>query len=296
MSATVQTTARAHIPDQSQLPLSFRMLRASIKLTERLSPRLAGRIGANLFSTPVGKAKVRMRDAIMQQARLFELPFEGGHVALYEWGAADAPTVLLVHGWRSKAEQMRHLVAPLLAAGYRAAALDLPAHGRSSGRQTNPLRVSKALETIGAHYGPLHAIIAHSFGTYGTAFLVHNNPRFAVEKLVLISGPDHVSDVTGNFVKLLGLSDRVRQLIDRDLERQSGQTLDVMSSANIFAGYAKPGLVVHDRDDLEVDFECAKRIVAGWDSAELFSTNGLGHHNVLRNEAVIARIADFLGN
>ncbi len=287
------TTARAHIPDRSELPLNYRILRKVLELSVRISPMLASRIGAQLFSTPVGRAKVRMIGP-MQQALKYDVPYENGRLAVYEWGEAGKPVVMLVHGWRSKAEQFRYMVEPLLTAGYQVVAFDLPAHGNSSGRQTNPLKVSQAIEAVASKYGALRAIIAHSFGTFGVAFLTQHRPKFPVEKLVMISGPDHVSDITANFVKLLGLSDDVSKVIDRGLEIMAGQSVDALRSSALLPKFGKPGLIIHDREDTEVLFECGERIAEKWVSAEFHPTTGLGHHKILRDPDVIDRIIAFL--
>ncbi len=293
MSTVSPTTATAHIPDRSQLPLNYRVLRKVLELSVRISPALASRIGAQLFSTPVGRAKVKMVGP-MQQATQYDLPHAGGHLSVYEWGEAGQPVVMLVHGWRSKAEQMRFMVEPLLTAGYRVVAFDLPAHGNSSGRQTNPLKVSQAISAVNQRYGSLHAIVAHSFGTIGVGFLARHQPDFPVEKLVLVSGPDHVSDVTANFVSLLGLSNEVSQVIDRGLESLAGESVDLMRSSLLLPSFGKPGLIIHDREDKEVLFACGERIVEKWISAEFHPTTGLGHHKILRDPSVIERIVTFL--
>src|SRR5476651_553026 len=49
-----------------------------------------------------------------------------------EAGDADAPPVLLLHGWGASMYMWRAWFAPLAAAGFRAIAVDLPGHGLSS--------------------------------------------------------------------------------------------------------------------------------------------------------------------
>jgi hypothetical protein len=53
-------------------------------------------------------------------------------------------------------------------------------------------------------------------------------------------------------------------------------------------------LVVHDRDDADVAIEDAIRIASAWPGAVLLETNGLGHNGVLRDPAVVARVAEFV--
>ncbi|NQD38840.1 alpha/beta fold hydrolase [Permianibacter sp. IMCC34836] len=67
--------------------------------------------------------------------RQYRLTVDGLEIAVCEWGAADAPPLLLLHGWLDNAGSFFSL-APLLAAGqggqpYRCIAIDFLGHGAS---------------------------------------------------------------------------------------------------------------------------------------------------------------------
>ncbi|WP_424520553.1 hypothetical protein [Rubrivirga sp.] len=51
-------------------------------------------------------------------------------------------------------------------------------------------------------------------------------------------------------------------------------------------------LLVHDRSDREVPFEDGGR--AGQAATAFWATDGLGHRRILRSDAVIARVVEFL--
>jgi pimeloyl-ACP methyl ester carboxylesterase len=53
-------------------------------------------------------------------------------------------------------------------------------------------------------------------------------------------------------------------------------------------------LVIHDRDDPDVPFDHAERIVAAWPGARLVPTTGLGHRAILRDPGVVRRAVEFL--
>ena len=64
----------------------------------------------------------------------FVMVGDGYRIATYEWGPADAPTVLLVHGFASSARDNwvnTGWVRDLLRAGYRVLAVDQRGHGAS---------------------------------------------------------------------------------------------------------------------------------------------------------------------
>ena len=54
-----------------------------------------------------------------------------------------------------------------------------------------------------------------------------------------------------------------------------------------------PALVIHDRDDREVPYASADRIVRAWPDATLVTTEGLGHRRILRDASVIERVVAF---
>lgn len=59
---------------------------------------------------------------------------------------------------------MGRMVGPLVSAGFKVVAFDAPAHGESSGRTTDLVESASAIAAVAAHTGPLHAVLAHSFG------------------------------------------------------------------------------------------------------------------------------------
>ena len=66
----------------------------------------------------------------------------------------SAQIALLVHGWESRATQMAPLVPDLQALGYQVIALDMPAHGHSSGSTTNVYAFAQTLLQAQRLLGP----------------------------------------------------------------------------------------------------------------------------------------------
>src|SRR5919107_5916537 len=142
---------------------------ASIRLffavVGRLTPTLAGRLAAKLFARPRRHARPARESELIARGTRVALP-DGLHATA--WGAG--PTVLLVHGWEGRGAQLGAFVDPLVAAGYRAVALDGPAHGDSPGRTTTGPEFARALITTRDVVGSLAGVIGHSFGGF-TALL-----------------------------------------------------------------------------------------------------------------------------
>jgi fermentation-respiration switch protein FrsA (DUF1100 family) len=60
------------------------------------------------------------------------------------------------------------------------------------------------------------------------------------------------------------------------------------------AEFAVPLLVVHDRDDPTVPWAEGAAIAEAWPGAELVTTTGLGHRDVVRDQGIVTRVVDFV--
>ena len=98
------------------------------------------------------------------------IPFRDGFLKVREWGSGL--TVLLVHGWNANWSHFGKLIPVLLNQGYRVVAYDAPAHGESSGNQTNIVEMSSALLAVKKDIGEVHAVVGHSLGGATTALAI----------------------------------------------------------------------------------------------------------------------------
>ncbi len=77
-------------------------------------------------------------------------------IAVYERGEADAPPVLLLHGWPEIAYSWKHQMATLADAGYRAIAMDLRGFGHSDApKDIGAYRIDKLVSDIEGVLGAL---------------------------------------------------------------------------------------------------------------------------------------------
>src|SRR4051812_20538480 len=153
-----------------------------------LFPDLAGAWAERLFLTPPKATDAAASALDLIDARSGCIVHKGRHIMTWRWGAADAPAVLLAHGWGGHAAQMRAFVFPLLAAGYRVIAYDQPAHGVSEGKLTGLPDFAAVLAEVAWHYGGAYGFVGHSLGAAaGALALANGKARF--EKAVLVSPP-----------------------------------------------------------------------------------------------------------
>ncbi len=277
-------------------PAGLHWLRWQLKLLWTLAPGLGFRQAWRVFTTP-RRLPLRAWEApALADARRRTVTAETGAVAVYEWGPAAAPAVLLVHGWEHRASFWRAWVGPLLAAGYRVVALDGPAHGASAGRRTTLTDFGGAVQAVADTVGAVRAIVAHSFGAASVAGLPVRLPAGApLPRLVLISAPEGPRVVAERFADFLHLpADLVRRFAGH-IERSTGRPANSFAVATAGPGTgAERVLVLHDEGDEIIPFAEGKQIVAAWPGARLHATRGLGHNRILRDAGVIARALDFI--
>ncbi len=104
-----------------------------------------------------------------------------------EVGPADAPTIVLIHGWSLDGEMTFHRIIPELATRFRLVIPDLRNHGRSdwvrSGFSVDDLAadVAGVLDAVGVHQA---TVVGYSLGGMIAQVIAVSYPRFA-RRLVL---------------------------------------------------------------------------------------------------------------
>lgn len=226
---------------------------------------------------PLGVAKPRAR------AKRYRLPYGNGWIAVTEWGSG--PAVLLVHGWGGRSASFDAFIDPLVAAGYRAVTVDLPAHGSSHGRRTNVIECAGAVLQVGRAVGPLAGIVTHSFGGPVTALAWRHGLR--ADRVVMLAPPMSIWSVSLPVADWLGLPRRVSEGMMHRFARRMGITWDGVRTDRLVAAMAVPVLVVHDEDDRRIPWSHGAAVARAAPHGALHSTTGLGHRDVLTASVVI---------
>jgi pimeloyl-ACP methyl ester carboxylesterase len=265
------------------------LVRAYFAVASRLLPDLARRQAERLFTAPPRYAGRRTQP--MDARR--ETVAAGKHsLAVWQMGPAAAPAVLLVHGWGGRGVQMEGFVAPLLANGHRVVWFDQPGHGES-GR--GPVALSdfvRALDALAATHGPFAAAIGHSLGAAALGVALRRGMQ--LERVVFVSPPASLREYARSFARLLGITPAIREAMRLRLEHRYGVRFAEIDRLDELAQLSLPALFVHDRGDGVVPFENTLRLAAHLSGARLVKTYGLGHHRLLRDDAVVRAIVDFV--
>ncbi len=265
-------------------------LRAGFGLAGGIAPGATARVVRRLFFTPPpSRIRPEQRD-LLARAQRFELRTPDGPVVGWSWGEGDP--VLLIHGWGGHAGQLAGFVEPLVAAGHRAVALDVPGHGSSGGSLSSVRHFATAIEGAGELFSPFVGLVAHSFGCAGATYAIARGLK--LERAVFIAPPAGWETFLGRMRRGLGWNDEVERRFRRMSESWLRFSFAEAEPRRLATGIDLPLLVIHDRGDDEVAFEEGEELVKAWPGAQLAPTVGLGHHRPLRDGATIERAVAFL--
>jgi len=244
--------------------------------------------------------------AILSSARLrhvahrqiLEIPPDSARepmaLAIYEWGDPGLPAVALVHGWELQAGRMGHFVNPLLQAGFRVIAVDLPAHGASGGTLLNIPDSATAIAAACAACGGVTALIGHSFGGLAALWLAANSAWSNLARVITVGAGSSVNFLIHNLATTKGWdAAHERAFRDRFAERFGGP-VEAYSVARFGRHIRIPVLVVHDKRDNMVGFEESDALLEHVPTARRLATSGLGHRAITRDAEVIAAAIRFI--
>src|SRR5262249_51762938 len=182
----------------------------------------------------------------LNRGQRFSFESSQGQVVGWSWGAG-AP-VLLVHGWSGRAGQLTTLAEALSFEGYRAIALDLPAHGESSGKRTSLVHFADAIADAFRLFGPLHAVIAHSLGAAAVTLGLKRR-MLEVDRAVFISPVAELEGLWARFRRGVGLTPATWQGMRRKSESWLRINFDDLIPLRVAPALSTPLLIVHDKQD-----------------------------------------------
>jgi len=214
----------------------------------------------------------------------------GDGLVAWRWG--QGPAVLLVHGFEGSRMQFAAMVEALVDRGLSAVALDVPAHGESTGDELTVVQFVAAIERTLSKLGGVQAVVGHSMG--GAVSLYAVTQSGGARRAALIAAPSSIKRELQRFASAVGLSARGRTAFIRSVETYVGRPATDFDVRNIVGKADLPLLLIHDRNDRRVPVVEAARAAHVLPHAELVVTHGLGHNRLLADPSVIAAVVDFV--
>ncbi len=267
-----------------------RVLRAVFRVAGAVAPGTAARWAEAVFCRPPRHEVRAAEEQFLATGRRFDVPHGTLRIAAWEWGAG--PTVMLAHGWGSRAGRFRLFVPALVEAGFRVVAHDGPAHGHTPGTLASLPEFAAALTTVAGAVGPVAGYVGHSLG--GGAIVVAQARGLAAAPAVLISTPADPGSFSHRFARHLRLSDRVRDTMMANLSARLGVAWPDIHVEALVPRLAAPLLVIHDRDDHDVPVSEGRALARAARQGEFLETAGLGHRSVMRDPGVVRATVAFL--
>jgi pimeloyl-ACP methyl ester carboxylesterase len=221
-----------------------------------------------------------------------EPPLRHEGLKLARWTLGSGPRVVLVHGWNSRGAHLLGFAPALLAAGFSVTLFDLPGHGDSTGHAASVVHAGRALRSLAADIGRVHAVIGHSMGSAAALWAFAHGLQ--VERSVHLAGPSSLTPMVRGLARAHGLAPADAAAFAGWVEGFIGTPIGCVDLQRLQHGLRHAGLIVHDPEDRTVPFAASEALHAAWPGSRFERVAGLGHRRVLNDADVIARSVAFV--
>lgn len=263
-------------------------IRWTMPRLERAFPGLAGIITVNLFFRPFTGRPNRHWKPLEQSAWKKSLRVGAKSIMTYSWGTGSRH-MLLVHGWAGNPGQFTSIIRELLNQNYKVTTLDLPAHGRSSGSNTNIVEISETLLALEKEHGGFDAVITHSFGAICALYAKKNG--FRLRSLTSVSPPLSAEGLLEEFASRVNVGEKSKQYLVNWIQRRFGVDFFSLDATNLVSQMSEfPIVVIHDTEDRDALIDHSRDFVLANPKVELLETHGLGHNRILREPEIVHHI------
>ena len=110
--------------------------------------------------------------------------------------------------------------------------------------------------------------------------------------MVILGAPSDFNIIFNNFIKLLGLNNKVEKALEKKYTALLNHDLDLFSAREFASKIEVKGFLAHDIDDIVVLFKEGKKIAGSWKNVQFMETKGLGHK--LHDEDLYQKVCAFL--
>jgi len=214
------------------------------------------------------------------------------------WGS-KGPLVVCVHGWGGGGGGDLASMAQLLAGdGFRVVALDMTAHGNSSGKRLSFRQFGRDIAELTRSLKKdvnedVFAYVGFSAG--GLSMMAARKLEGIVaNNYVLIASPQKPYPPLHLIQRKLGVSSSVLLRYQDFLSRQFGCAWDSITDTVFAYETNKNLMLIYDQDDRLVAHQDGDSIKALWPSAKLLKLQGTDHKNMIYSMEVIDSVREFL--
>src|SRR6187402_1959428 len=218
-----------------------------LNTTAHVFPKLAARHGLQLFCRPFRAPFKKYQLEFLNSADQFSFDHDGVVIQVYRWGNGEKKIVFL-HGWQSHTFRWKAHIEALSSEEYSIYAIDAPGHGLSTGQFLSVPYYSEVIQQLLGSLGNVHAIVAHSLGSFASLHAFHHDPSLSVNKLVLLAPPGEASDFIDFYQRTLRLSPKALDLVLEEFEKKFKKPIQYFSTQKFAIDVPAEGLIIHDQD------------------------------------------------
>src|SRR3954463_12622524 len=165
---------------------------------QAFSPGLAAELAAVAMFRTSRKNPSEWEAGVSAGAERLSVDGPHGPLHVLRWG--KGPLVVLVHGWNGRGSQLGAFVEPLVRTGLSVVAFDAPGHGDSRGHRLYLRDLADCIVDVARAVGPLHAIVAHSFGA-AAVLLAHQRGAIDARRNVMLAPNVLIDDAVARFAR-----------------------------------------------------------------------------------------------
>lgn len=285
------------------------VIRAVLGQGGRILPDIAGRLAFELFCrtddpkkpSKSEQAAIDRAAPLMTDARKHPLKISTGCITAHHFRAKqDVPCkgrALVIHGWRSRTDFMARMIESLTADGWDVVGLDLPGHGRSTGRSLNVKLGVEAVQAASTWLGPFDMAIGHSFGgvvaVNAAVGSIKGQQPVPFGRIAVIASPNSMPEMFKGVGRHFGLGTRAQAAMEQRILKVAGHPLDTYVLSEQLKRFDGDVLVIHAPDDREVAFAGAEAMDRSGSHVTLLPMPGLGHRRIIADEKVFEALKRF---
>ena len=258
----------------------------------KVAPKLSLTVGKKLLLNPFGKRHYTFNELEAGDVINLETSLGQAHINLFGEGQN---LVIVSHGWADTSSGFEAMIINLLSQGFKVAAIDHIAHGKSAGKQTHLLNFIETLNATVEYFEQrehhIHAIVAHSMGAVATLNLPED--KLANKKLILIATPIHFFELMFEKVSKAGISTKLLTHVLENIGAEFNRQWQSLCLSQHTSKLSEHIHFIHDEQDRYASYQSLTDYLQTHQSP-LFTTQGLGHRRLLGDTKVIQHITQVI--
>ena len=270
------------------------MKKQIIRFLSNVSPKMMTNLAYQTLTNPQVK-KLREHELIvLDKADKNKVRFKKFDIQTYKWGNPEDEKILLIHGWEGQAGNFSDIIPRLLENNYHVIAFDGPAHGFSSTGQTSFFEFSELVGAMIREYG-CKKLVSHSFGGVATTFALFNNQDVQIDKYMLLTTPDKLSQRIDDVANFVGVTEKVKNRLIRKVETEMNIDVKYFNVSNLVKEIkVGKSMIIHDKNDRVIPIAYSKNVYQNWPGCQFKEIEGTGHFRMLRTDEVIDAVVQFM--